>query len=224
MEEFQRHYEEKLAALKARLEATEAQNERLSEKLDTALNQHETLKIQTDSRIQNLEKCVNNLKDQCKRQEKANNDLEQYSRRSHIRIRGLKIESPETCKAAVARFCTSALNVNISEEDLDAAHPLPVRTPQHSAKRPQTASDPAPIIVRFHRRDQRDSVIKARSALKSTGITITEDLTAANQKLLHHLYAATSVSSAWSWNGKILYTVQGSKKTHRLDIHDQIPT
>ena len=230
VEEFQRRYNEKLAALNARLEASEAENKKLNHRLDAVLAENESHKMATDSRIKKLEKSVTELREQNKKQDQWLNDLEQYSRRSHIRIRGLHIKQNETCKAAVVRLCSTKLGINITEDDLDAAHPLPKPAP-----RPQTQDQqatrlktpdavPNPVIVRFHRRDQRDAVIKARSALANSKIVISEDLTAANQKLLHHLYKATTVTSAWSWKGKILYTLTGeSKKTHRISIHDEIP-
>jgi hypothetical protein len=192
----------------------------------------------TDERIKSLEKCITDLRKQHKQQEQSMNDLEQYSRRSHLRIRGLHIQRNESCKTAVARFCTTKLGVTICEDDLDAAHPLPTRSStlltssqqshynmlnQENTNIKNRIQDPAPIIVRFHRRDQRDSVIKARSALKGTRITVTEDLTAENQKLLQRLQKATTISSAWSWNGKILYTLKGCRKTYRVGMHDTIP-
>ena len=236
MQEFQKLYEKKLAALNARLEASEARNTELQQRLDTTISVNKKQMEATDSRVKYLERCVEKLEEQSKCQEKDINDLEQYSRRSHIRIRGLQVGRNADFKTAVAHFCTTRLQVPITAEDLDAAHPLPIRRQptqttqtvpkQASSQSPNsvsTAPTPAPIIVRFHRRDQRDAVIRARSKLSGQGIVVTEDLTSANQKLLLRLYASKAIDNAWSWKGKILATKKGSKKINRYDIHDDIP-
>ena len=227
MEEFQKLYEKKLAALNARLEASEAKNNELEQRLDKTISDHNKQIKATDAHVQSLEQCVKKLEEQSKRQQKDINDLEQYSRRSHIRIRGLQVGRNVNFKTAVAQFCTTRLNVPITEEDLDAAHPLPIRRQQVSSQSSNSVSSaaptPDPIIVRFHRRDQRDAVIRARSKLSGQGIVVSEDLTSANQKLLLRLYASKAIDNAWSWKGKILATKKGSKKIDRYDIHDDIP-
>lgn len=166
------------------------------------------------------------------------NHLEQYSRRSHLRIYGLKLSKTESCKETVAAFINAKLSGNscptISPNDLDAAHPLPIRskpTPPPSDSQPSTNSassasklnPPTPVvIVRFHQREIRDAVIRSRRALKSTQWKIQEDLTKENANLLNRLSNAPAVKSAWSWEGKIFASLHGVKKPQRFDILDEL--
>ena len=145
------------------------------------------------------------LEARVKTQEKHCNHLEQYSCRSHLRIWGLQVKPGESCKSAVAAFVgqlKDAKNDPIlcTEEDIDAAHPLPTR-PQ--TRRQSAASTDSCILVRFHRRDLRDSILKARRQLKGKGLAVNEDLTSKNYSLLRKLSSDDSIDSAWSWNGKI---------------------
>ena len=123
--------------------------------------------------------------------------LEQYSRRSHLRIRGLQAMSGESHKSAVVRLCGNKLGIKITELDLDDAHPLPTKTTSSTQRRNNGPPPPPTMIVRFHRRDQRDAVIRARTALKGQGIVITEDLTKKNQELLRKLHDSKSYKNSF---------------------------
>ena len=159
-------------------------------------------------------------------QEKHNNHLEQYSRRSHLRIWGLQVKPGESCKSAVAAFVgqlKDARNNPIlcTEEDIDAAHPLPTRSQtRRQTRQSSAASTDSCTIVRFHRRDLRDSILKARRQLKGKGQAVNEDLTSKNFTLLRKLSADDSIDSAWSWNGKIYAKDKRRQLVKRYDIHD----
>ncbi|ELT90800.1 hypothetical protein CAPTEDRAFT_185365 [Capitella teleta] len=143
------------------------------------------------------------LEHKVKTLEKETNHLEQYSRRSHLRINGMKVVRGEghavDYKQQVSNFVSHTLHdkggvpISLNPEDIDAAHPLPSKNP----------NDIPTIIVRFHAREKRNKVIAARRQLKGKKITINEDLTSKNFKLLKELQKCEKFSSAWSWNGKI---------------------
>ena len=146
-------------------------------------------------KFKTLEAEVEALKEQVRASESLTNSNEQlYSRRNHIRIRGLIVNDGDY-KRAVAHFCTNQLSLRnnngkyqrIEESDIDAAHPLPVRS---QGSRPGSADSLPTIIVRFHQRDLRDNIIRSRKLLKGKKITISEDLTARNQQLLSKLRAS----------------------------------
>ncbi|ELU18585.1 hypothetical protein CAPTEDRAFT_186043 [Capitella teleta] len=160
------------------------------------------------------------LEHKVKTLEKETNHLEQYSRRSHLRINGMKVVRGEghavDYKQQVSNFVSHTLRdkggvpISLNPEDIDAAHPLPSKKP----------NDIPTIIVRFHAREKRDKVIAARRQLKGKKITINEDLTSKNFKLLKELQKCEKFSSAWSWNGKIYAIKQGGDRAQRFDIHD----
>lgn len=226
LDEFDKQYEEKLAALHARLTNAEETNKQLREKLEEAEKKRaagDERMCQIERKLEEVQKELSAKKISTKNHEIEINDLEQYSRRSHIRIRGLNMQHGESYKAAVARLCSTQLGVQIKEEDLDAAHPLPQakhdnRNGQQKQQRPPT------MIARFHRRDQRDDVIRARSVLKDSGIVVSEDMTKKNQDLLHRLFVSKQYTSSWSWMGKIYAIPRGETKAKRMSIHDTIDT
>lgn len=166
------------------------------------------------------------------------NKLEQYSRRSHIRIIGLPIRSGTDCKRVVSTFISENLKnrngepLHCAPSDIDAAHPLPLRPPSSRESDPDSTSlksknqrIPA-VIVRFHDRELRDSIIKARRSLKGRRsnsnapmYSIVEDLTSKNAALLQRLRDQPAVyEAAWSWEGKIYARRKGELRGRRLDI------
>ena len=154
--------------------------------------------------------------------ERHANQLEQYSRRSHLRIWGLETKQGEDCKTIVASFVRklkgpSNAPLPCTEADIDAAHPLPLKNRRRSGAPSSSASC---IIVRFFGRDLRDSVIKARRQLKGSKISIQEDLTAKNHLLLNELKKKDYVEGAWSWNGKIMAKLRDEQRPRRFDIYD----
>ena len=129
----------------------------------------------------------------------AANDCEQYSRRQNIRIRGINIPKEMNTAEFVAEWINTKLEMpNVSSSDIAAAHPIPVG--KSSAR---SSPSPSTILVRFHRRDLRDSIIAARKILKKTGVTISDDLTSLNSELLSRLQNDHRLLGAWSWKGKI---------------------
>jgi len=150
------------------------------------------------------------------------NDVEQYGRRNNIRIRGFKLRHDEDCQTAVAAFINDKLQINITREDIDAAHILPTKTDTSAdAVPPSSASSstlesrqhatPA-IIVRFKRRDVRDSVLRKRRLLKNSSISIVEDLSALNSQTLNRVSRHPDTVTAWTWNGKIYVLTRSGAK------------
>jgi hypothetical protein len=227
-------YETRLAALDARLTAVEAENQELRERLESARMDAEAAQTAADERLGKLERLQVQLQrtqvsyvESFKKHEKEINDLEQYSRRSHLRIRGLQVQHGETYKRAVARFCSTRLRVDIHETDLDDAHPLPSKPKPSAASTTTRPSGPPPLptmIVRFHCRDQRDAVLRARKVLKNQGIVVAEDLTQLNQALLKKMKDSDQFTNSWSWMGKIYGIPAGQTRAVRVSIHDTFPS
>ena len=94
------------------------------------------------------------------------NDVEQHGRRNNIRIRGLKLRHDEDCQTAVAAFFNAKLQINITHEDIDAAHKLPTK-PDNGADSAQSSSASSSqrttptIIVRVLRNVMLETVFYA---------------------------------------------------------------
>ena len=56
----------------------------------------------------------------------------------------------------------------------------------------------------------REKYMRNRRQLKGSGITINEDLTAKNFKLLRDAQAHEKVSTAWSSDGRVIALIAGS--------------
>jgi len=156
----------------------------------------------------------------------AANDVEQYGRRNNIRIRGLAIDND--CRATVVSFIQNKLQMNINSEDIEFAHVLPsrsehsenVNSSQSSAVRssPSGSSQRGPpvVIVRFLKRDIRDTILRQRRLLKQSRYAIVEDLTSLNLKTLTRVSKDPNVAASWTWNGKVhVMTKSGEKLTVR---------
>ena len=71
------------------------------------------------------------------------------------------------------------------------------------------------IIVKFATYRARQLVLKVRRKLKQSGISIAEDLTAANYKILTTARKSKNVTAAWSQDGRIYVSITGkSDKKH----------
>ena len=180
--------------------------------------------------INSLKTEILDLKKQMREMKKKNNQIEQYSRRSNIRICGLEVPAGEPCKKVVANFINENVKgrdgkpVEVSEKDFDAAHPLPPLQvkPKSGQNNPQASKKIPVVIVKFHERATRDTVIKARRSLKGSDYMIQEDLTRANTELLQRLSRASNIKNAWSWEGKVFASVTGLKKPQRFDIDQEV--
>ena len=152
------------------------------------------------------------------------NSMEQYSRRSCLRIFGIEEEKGENTDAKVAEMIKDQLNIPIDiQRDIDRSHRVgKVReaalsktatstTPAETSSSDEASSGkktkkekPRSIIVKFISYRKRREILERRRKLKNTGISIVEDLTIRNQKLLAATRGTEGVISAWSSDGRII--------------------
>lgn len=166
----------------------------------------------TDEKFGKLEKDVEKLKKlnytlerQVESAIDAANNVEQYGRRWLLRLHGVQqseAEEEEDCTQKCLDIFQTKLGVSLQKQDIEAAHRL----------RPRTDGKPPTVIIRFTRRDQRQRVLSNRRKLKSSGVSIAEDLTALNMKLLNRVQNNEGVEHAWTSNGKVLGNPVGSKQ------------
>lgn len=145
------------------------------------------------------------------------NNLEQYSRRDCLEMRGIPATDDEDTDELVKQV-GKLMDVQIVDEDISTSHRLPlpsyVRTNRNAKSR-----DPV-IIVKFVRRDIRDRFYKSKHNLRNKStrdlgmvrmeerkIFITESLTQQNRKLFNRCQQAKrdlDFKFIWTKNGKIL--------------------
>jgi hypothetical protein len=146
------------------------------------------------------------------------NDLEQYGRKSNVRIFGLpdgkKDETVQETAEEVVRLLSSQLKMDVNVDDIDIAHRL---------GRFETGK-PRAVIVKFMRRCHRMEAIYKRRALKGTRVVIREDLTPLNQKLLREVSTTENVDNAWTRDGQVFAMHSLTRNIIKVTHFDDIAT
>ena len=151
------------------------------------------------------------MKEQLSRQERKilsvlsdQNDQQQYDRRWNLRVYNVEEKAGETaddCAKKSCRIFTDLIGVPTTEEDLEAAH----RTGS------TTMGKRHPVIVRFQSRKLKDKVLANQRKLKGKGVSVDEDLMAANYKLARDAYKHPYTLASWSSQGKVFAKLKNGK-------------
>ena len=134
---------------------------------------------------------VNKLKVQLDLVKRHSVENEQYSRKSNMRVFGVKQVRGEDCKTIVTEMLQNKLGKKVVTGDIVCAHRIPGKTM------------PPPIIVQFSSRELKLDVMKRRRSLKGSGIVIADDLCLDMVQTLSRLKALPTVVKSWSWDGKL---------------------
>lgn len=166
--------------------------------------------------IKRLESKVCEQENRIQKMESTMNNMEQYSRRSCIRIFGVPEQKGEDTDQLAVRIIESKLGVNLDPvKDIDRSHRTGKVTeassrqsqPSSRASRSVDSAKPRPIIVKLTTYRKRREIIMNRKKLKGSGIVIVEDLTAANQKLLTAARKSKNFKAVWSSDGRVIALV-----------------
>jgi hypothetical protein len=148
-----------------------------------------------------------------RKMEREVNDLEQYSRRSHLRMYKIPEVATGLNEDLTKKVCdifTDLVGVKTVAGDIEVAH------------RVGRVGDKArPVLVRFFDRKKRDAILQNRRKLKGKNVVVDEDLTYLNYKLLRTAQSHTATMSVWSSNGKVLAKLKNGQ-TIRLNIHSVV--
>jgi len=171
-------------------------------KLEAALKEKEEVITSLAEKVESLELKVD--------------DLEQYSRRSSVRISGIKEEADEYVIGKVATVITALGLTDVTTAGINRAHRVGPKPEQ-----PLDSIDEAhsrQILVQFKDYPSKAKVMKARASLKTAkpGVYINEDLTRRRSELLYkvrQLKKAKRISDCWSTDGRVVI------KDHRNKIN-----
>ena len=117
------------------------------------------------------------------------NRLEQYSRKSSIRVYGIE----ESQEEKVGEKALSKINVEISPDDVNIVH----RVGKRSEERPRS------ILVKFSSHKPKERVLKSKNHAKNTRIS--EDLAARTRTMPQANKVALNIEKAWTLDGKMKY-------------------
>lgn len=205
---------------------TSSTSDELSELIDKKLDSFlEKIEDSLTEKIDSIKMLVNDQKvDYTSKIDKlssALNHTQQHSRNSSVRVFGLKVDAP-TAKDALltselvyksvflpilelAKQAGSLETIPAMMSLIEYAHCLPTK---------KKDGDKVPIIIRFQSRLHRSIIFKYKKEFLSKNfkdVFIVDDLTPANHKALMELKSRGDVASAWSFNGKIKYTLKSDE-------------
>lgn len=183
--------QENIQGLDSRLVKLEEENKQLRADIqimkDETLSRSEAIKIVRDAKAH----AVRN---------------EHYSRKTSIRIFGLKENKDEECINLALDLFQEKLNVPLSMRDINVVHRVGARN----------ADRPRPMLVQFMRKDDFWTVIRARKLLKGSGVTIVEDMPREVYLLLNRVKNDSRITDAWTWDGKVRIKTKDGK-VHRIE-------
>ena len=135
--------------------------------------------------------------------------LEQYSRRSCLRLGGI----PEIDNEIRTKWC-SILQINVNMHDIDRNHR--VGRPREHQMGSTDLTKPREIIVKFSNMKARLELLKARSTLRKSKdkVYINEDLTSLRNELefkCHALRRAGKIKKVWVYNGNVFINQKNDK-------------
>ena len=173
--------------------------QRLTKKLLVGLEKSFTDKLALyEKQIENLEAENTSLKAKC-------DDLEQYSRRSNLRIHGVPVSSSST-EESVIQIIHEKLNIQLEPEAIDSCHPVG-----------QARDGKQSIIIKFVSYRSKRRVMQQRGKLKGTDIRIVEDLTRARHALFQKAVKKFGFRNVWQLDGTINVKVKDVKHVIRSE-------
>ena len=165
----------------------------LSESLKFDIDELKATSAATEKKIASLEtdnlRLVNKI-----------DDLEQYTRRTNVRIFGIpESDNNEDTDDLAIKFLSSELGVQLSPNDISRSHRVGKRS----------TTKPRPIIVRLVCHNTKVSILRKRRLLKDNKrpFNVQEDLTVARRDILKYLHGIDNgiVSRVWTIDGTILF-------------------
>ena len=206
--EFQRSLADSINFDAAGLETQLGSSEK---KLNELINSNQAKIAKLDEELTKLEnnlalkdKAIAGLEDDNYRLSQEVDDLEQYTRRTNVRIYGVAEQPEENTDNIAVDFFKSELNVDVASNDISRSH----RVGKKSGAKPR------PIIVRFTKHNTKVAVMSRRRVLKERKrpFNLQEDLTINRREILKYLNKDIEegiVSKVWTVDGVICFRPSG---------------
>lgn len=175
--------------------------DKLGEKLNEVTNSIKLL----NNTVNTNSKAIKDFEEKC-------DIIEQYAKKNSLRFLGVAGGNDEVLVDVVTSLISNTLKVPCTKQDIDCAF----RIGKHS-----NAEKPPPILVNFISNIKRAQVFNSKKLLKSTNISIHEDLTHRRYELLKAAKKRYGVGKVWSANGKIfLLKGNGNEKIQINSLSD----
>ena len=137
-------------------------------------------------------------------------EIEQYSRRDNVVLRGVAEDAGESTNQRVMEIAAAA-GVTVTEANISTSHR--VGRPQPNKTRP--------IIARFVRRDLRTDLLRNKRKLKDTSskdVMVGEHLSPGRAKLLQIVKQDENTEKVWTIDGRINCTLKNDPQRKKFVI------
>ena len=172
----------------------------VADKINDRLNILEKNLKEKDLRIDQLEKTLGTRIDQV---EQSLDNLEQYSRRSSVRVSGIKEQTDGEQLETILTNLFTDMDVPLTLNNINRAHRIGPRTSitnRHHSRQ---------VIIQFKDHEAKTTFMKARKNLraKQPTVFIAEDLTQRRARLLYQCRERKrkhQLQDCWSYDGRIV--------------------
>ena len=158
---------------------------------ETITSKFDKLLQKKDAEISELRTRLSSLEEKC-------DDLEQYSRRNIVRIRGIAERPDEVTDEIVKELAARKLDVHIADTELVRSHRVGRKTDDRTA--------PRDIIVSFTTHNVKRAIMRNGRKLKGTRVFINEDLTKTRGKIAweaRNLRRDGKLTETWTRDGTV---------------------
>ena len=137
---------------------------------------------------------------------------EQYSRKNNVKVMDVTEKPNETEHDLIETVSTlfKKKDVTIEPSKIMAIHRIPGKD-GHSK----------PILVKFLNNNEKTKVMVHRTAFKTMGNRLVDDVTRLNAQLMERLGHHESIQQAWYFNGTV-YGRGNDNRRHKFDLYDNI--
>lgn len=157
--------------------------------------------------VKDMKNDWSNLDTSVKSMKRDISGLLQYSRINSLLIHGLKNIPPNLHGYNFAIYIVNAINQLLGKH---LAYPVNIWHLEYSHILPTFSGKKTVVLVKFKSRFMKHDIYDNRTKLKGTGISITEQLTPENRKLLNSTRDTVGFVNVWTSQTKILANLEGT--------------
>ena len=206
-------------------------NKDLQDALRSTQQSVESLKVQ----LQAKDDIISSLRQDVSGLESRVEDLEQYSRRSSMRIYGIEEATPGTTDEKVLALCNEKLHLEppLSLDEIAVSHRAGRKPTQGQAAAANGeaadvqagVSQPRPILIKFVSRRSKARVMAARRGLRDVrNVYFADDLTRNRARLAYHargLKRNQTILDTWVYDCKVLIKDKFNR-IHEIKAEDDL--
>lgn len=138
-------------------------------------------------------------------------NTEQYLLRNNIRLLGVPENDDVSLRNVLPNIFNKHLGLKLSSEDIESCYRVGRRS---------NNGKPRGILIKFHNYQQRQLIFQNKAKLKSTGLSIKEDLTPAKLKIFLYGCEKFHYRNVWTRDG--LTYIKSNNKIVKIKSTDDI--